>query len=200
MFRVVATTSDARNGDGRWMRAIAVLIVMGATLGVSLDVMHVKTGTTAYANPVVFGIALWVFPLFAFASVLFGLTRPIAERLLGWRTPPPSFGVACAGLAFFVAAYLSSGVLPLGAAEKSVVLAAIAIACWALFDRTLLGALLGASAAITGTGFEATIIHFDFFHYVNPDFAGVAVWLPLLYVPVGVGVGNFGKYLVDSPR
>lgn len=182
------------------MRAIAALVVLGGTLGVSLDVMHVKTGTTAYPNPDIFGIAWWVFPLFASAGVMFGLARPIWERVLGWRTPPPSLGIACAGLAFFVASYLSSGVLPFGAAWKSVVLATLAIACWWLLDRSLLGAALGLGAAISGTGFEAAIIHLGAFHYVNPDVLGVAIWLPLLYVTVGVGVGNFGKYLVDSPE
>jgi hypothetical protein len=184
---------------GRWIRAGVVLALMGATLGVSLDVMHVKTGTTAYTNPTFFGIAWWVFPLFGSAGIPFGLARPAWERLLGWRTPPHSLPDALLGVAFFVAAYLASGVLPLAAAGKFAVLSAILIACWIVCDRSLLGILLAVGAAIGGSAFESAIIALDFFHYVHPDFAGISSWLPLLYGTVGIAVGNLGKHLVDTP-
>lgn len=179
------------------MRAAIVLIALGSTLGVSLDVMHVWTRTTEYPDPEAFGIAWWVFPLFSSASILFGFARPFWERVLGWRTPPRPLPHVVAGIALFVTAYLCSGLLPFGPAGKSAVLGACAIAAFAL-DRTLLGALLGLGAAISGTGFEALLIAGGGFRYVNPDFLGVAIWLPLLYVTVGISVGNLGKRLVDG--
>lgn len=188
-------TSDAWRGH--WLRAVLVLVLLGSTLGVSLDVMHVRTNTTAYPHPDVFGIAWWVFPLFSSASVLFGLARPVWERLLSWRTPPPSWPRTVLGVSFFAGAYLASGTLDLSAPGKSVVLAVFAALAWALTDRSLLGALLGAGAAVGGTAFEAGLIHLGGFHYVSPDFAGVAMWLPILYVTVGISVGNLGKRLVD---
>jgi hypothetical protein len=175
-----------------------VLAALGATLGVSLDMMHVATGTTAYPHPDVLGIAWWVFPLFMSASLLFGFARPVWERLLSWRSPAPSWPKTVLGIAFFTGAYLASGTLDLGAPGKSVVLATFAVLAWALTDRSLLGIGLGLGAAIGGTSFEAGLIHLGGFHYVNPDFAGVAMWLPILYVTVGIAVGNLGKRLVDS--
>lgn len=189
-------TSDA--WKGQWLRAALVLALLGATLGVSLDVMHVATGTTAYPHPDVFGIAWWVFPLFASAGILFGFARPAWERLLNWRTPPPSWPRTVLGIAFFTAAYLASGTLDLGAPGKFAVLSVLAGLSWGLTDRSLLGAGLGLGAAIGGTAFEAGLIHLGTFRYVHPDFAGVAMWLPILYVTVGIGVGNLGKRIVDG--
>ena len=192
-----AAIPPASRWRGNWLRAALALCVLGATLGVSLDVMHVWTRTTEYPDPEILGIKWWVFPLFSSAGITFGLARPLWERVLGWRTPPPAWPNVVAGLTLFVAAYLCSGLLPFTSPGKFAVLAACAIASFAL-DRTLLGALLGGSAALCGTAFEAMLIAGGGFRYVAPDFLGVAMWLPLLYVTVGISVGNLGKRLVES--
>src|SRR5262249_59335631 len=95
-------------GDAlRWLVAGATLAVMGGTVGAALDAVHVHTGTTGYAHPVLFGQAWWVPPLFAAAAVAIGLGRPIAERLVGRAGRCPSRSAAFAGLALFILAYVS---------------------------------------------------------------------------------------------
>lgn len=192
-----AALPQASRWRGNWLRAAITLFALGATLGVALDVMHVWTRTTEYPDPEIFGIKWWVFPLFSSAAITFGLARPFWERVLGWRTPAPAWPNVVAGMALFVAAYLCSGMLPFSSPGKFAVLAVCAAASFAL-DRTLLGALLGVSAAVLGTGFEALLIAGGGFRYVAPDFLGVAMWLPLLYVTVGISVGNLGKRLVEG--
>lgn len=52
--------------------------------------MHVATGATAYSAPVAFGLAWWVPFLFGAAAVAMGLARPLAERMTGAMTAPPT--------------------------------------------------------------------------------------------------------------
>jgi len=79
--------SDGRATDGRWIGAAIRLALLGATLGVALDWVHVATGTTAYTSPAVLGLAWWVPLLFGGAAVAMGLARPLAEIVRGVTDP-----------------------------------------------------------------------------------------------------------------
>ena len=57
--------SPTTNAGARWATVALRLLALGATVGVLLDAMHVRTGTTRYPTPWVFGVATWTFPLFA---------------------------------------------------------------------------------------------------------------------------------------
>lgn len=182
----------------RWVRAASVLAFLGATVGASLDVMHVATGTTSYPEPFVLGIAWWVFPLFASAGVAIGLARPLWERMLGLRSPRPSLAAAVMGVAFFASAYLVSGFVKWPWPERSVLLAAIFVVTWVVLDRTGLGIALAIGTAVIGTLIEIALVGLGVFSYVEHDFRGVAAWLPWLYATAAVGVGHLGKHLVDD--
>ena len=171
---------------------------MGGTVGASLDAVHVHTGTTSYAHPLLFGQAWWVPPLFAGSGVAIGLGRPIAERLVGTAGRLPSRSAAFTGMALFILAYVSSGLLHARPGICSVVLAALFAIGWLRCDRSALGLVLAALTAVAGTAVEMLLVGVGAFSYVEPSFGGVARWLPLLYCCAAVGVGAFASWLVDG--
>ena len=192
-------TEAVRGADAsRWLAAGATLALMGGTLGAGLDAVHVLTGTTAYRHPALFGQAWWVPPLFAGAGVAIGLGRPIAERLVGTSNRVPSRSAAFGGMALFILAYVSSGLLQASPAICSVVLAALFVIGWLRYDRSSLGLVLAALTAVAGTAVEMLLVGVGAFVYLRPSLGGVAVWLPLLYCCASVGVGSLAAWLVDG--
>jgi hypothetical protein len=195
-----ATTLRSRPAQdaARWVPAAGVLALAGATVGTGLDAIHVHTGTTAYAHPVLFGQAWWVPPLFASAGLAIGLGRPLVERVLGLRRPAPSAAAVAGGMALFVLAYATSGLVGGGPLLRSFLLAALFLVAWLLWDRTGLGLVLAVLTAAAGTAVEVTLVRTGTFVYREPSLAGVTIWLPWLYGCAAVGVGNLGKRLVDG--
>ena len=192
-------TEAVRGADAsRWLAAGATLALMGGTLGAGLDAVHVLTGTTAYSHPALFGQAWWVPPLFAGAGVAIGLGRPIAERLVGASDRVPSRSAALGGMALFILAYVSSGLLQASPAICSVVLATLFVIGWLRHDRSSLGLVLAALTAVAGTAVEMLLVGVGAFVYLRPSLGGVAVWLPLLYCCASVGVGALAAWLVDG--
>ncbi|HVO30478.1 MAG TPA: hypothetical protein VMV18_07070 [bacterium] len=184
---------------GHWGKATLLLAVLGATVGASLDALHVHTGTTAYTHPDFFGIAWWVFPEFGAAAVGIGLARPLWERLLERRTPSqPAWSIGLA-MALFVLAYALSGTLPADWTTRSLVLVVIFGTVWAVCDRSMVGMFLAVSTALLGTSTEVALVRLDLFYYLHPNLSVVAGWLPWLYTTAAIAVGNLGKRLVDGP-
>src|SRR5262249_58800717 len=142
----VAAAPDAR----RWLTAILTLALFGATLGPASDAVHVHTGTTAYAHPVLFGQAWWVPPLFASASVAIGLGRPLAARLLGRTGRAISPAIVAQGMALFVTGYVASGLVGEQPWLCSALLAALFVVGWLRCDGSSVGLLLAALTAIGG--------------------------------------------------
>jgi len=196
--RATALRSSSAQEAPRWLSAAATLALAGATIGTGLDAIHVHTGTTAYAQPVLFGQAWWVPPLFATAALAIGLGRPLVERVLGVHGSVPTASAAAGGMALFVLAYAASGLVRGGPALRSILLAAMFVLAWLMWDRTGLGLVLAVLTAIIGTFVEITLVRTGTFLYREPSLAGVTVWLPWLYGCAAVGVGNFGKRLVDG--
>lgn len=182
----------------RWGKAVAVLALLGATVGTALDAVHVHTGTTQYTHPDFFGLAWWVPPEFALAGVAIGLARPIWERLLLRPAPSRSRRSVAFGMAMFVLAYALSGLLPFDWTTKSLVLVSIFGVVWGVCDRTALGAFLAGSTAFLGTATEIALVRLDLFSYLHPNLSVVAGWLPWLYSTAAIAVGNLGKRLVDG--
>lgn len=149
--------------------------------------LHVKTGVLGYAQPswwMPFGLqAWWVLPLYAGAGLALGLGhRNVASRFAA--PPPTSLAAVLLGFAALVVAYGSSGLVqswPRIALVVYVALFAVALVVVDQAARTSL-ALHGIGTAIAGPAVEAIISSTGAFHYAHPDVAGVAIWLPGIYL------------------
>ncbi len=178
----------------RWIRAAAVLALLGGTLGVALDAMHVASGTTFYTHPSVFGVAWWTFPLFASAAAAIGLSPPAIEHILSRTPKPPATLVSLAGMSLFVLAYLTSCVIH--GALGAFVLLCIAGVLWFLVDRRPLGIAHAIATAIGGFIVEAALVHAGLFVHTDGAILGIPLWLPCLYLSASLGVSSLARVLL----
>jgi len=178
------------------MQRVLVLAAVGATLGTSLDLVHVLTRTTAYTSPAFLGLAWWVPLNFAAATLAIGLSHPSLDDVLGRAAPVPRSGaVVVGGIAALAALWALSGLLRRSPSTVGLVLAPASLAVWWLLDGTGAGLALAAATAAVGVAVEIALVRHGQFLYVHPDMAGVASWLPWLYVAASVSVGNLGRWL-----
>jgi hypothetical protein len=173
------------------LRGFGRLFVFGAVFGSFFDGFHTFGGATAYASPVALRMAWWTPPLFGGAFVLLGLVYAAARR-----DGDPAARNALAGFAAFGALYFSSGFLPASNAVKLAVLLAGAAGLFAFVDRSRAALVTALAASVAGPGFEVVLVHLGVFAHLQPDFAGVPVWLPGLYFASGPGVGPLSRLLV----
>jgi len=183
----------------RWAGATIRLALLGATLGVALDWVHVASGTTAYTEPAMFGLAWWVPLLFSAAAVAMGLARPLAERLTDRMSTELTTSGAMTGLGIFVAAYLASSFLPFPSLVVAAIISVLFLCAWGTSDGTALGFGLAFATAVIGTAVEVGLTAAGVFTHAHQELAGVAAWLPALYATAQMSVGAVGKRLVDAP-
>jgi hypothetical protein len=174
----------------RWLLAF----VSGAVVCTALDHQHVVWGVLSYPSPDFWMEAWWVPLLFGCATlVALAAVDPI-RRLLGGQPMAGASGLAALDVANFAAAYYLTAV---GNQQPDLV-AALLFAAWLLRLAAGLPAWAVAyciGAAIVGPAFEATWSGLGFFQYHHPDFIGVARWLPLLYLHVGVVAVSIGQMM-----
>jgi hypothetical protein len=151
----------------------------GGGIGLALcDQIHVQAGVLSYETGGFFGQAWWVPLQFGVAALaICAAAWPFARR----REPPAARDFAISAL-WFVAAYAASGVFD---RWPSALAAAFALA-WAgrvavARDRAEL-VFFSVLLAAGGTGTEALLSAAGTFSYAEPDFLGVPVWLPGLYL------------------
>ncbi len=203
------TSTQVRSTSWRSRRRLGLLLfATGFFLGPLGDFAHVVTGTTGYPTERYgvdwMGIPFWVPFLFGSAALLVGASHLSLDRLLGadsMRIGSTSLLRVALGLLAFLGLYVASGLLPGPAGGMDdAALALGAGMTWATLDRTWQGALLALATAFCGTAFEILLIKNGIFYY-SPSVSnlmGVPSWLPWLYVAASVGVGNFGRFIVQT--
>lgn len=161
---------------------VAVLLVCAA-VGLLLTLcdlfFHVRFGVLAYANPVLFGQAWWVYPNFVGAALGMYLG---AKWLFAARVASVSGATLAFSLAWFVLAYAATGLF----SESPQALLAGLLLAWAIrtaFDRdrgvvavyALILAVIG--CVMEGAGFVA-----GNFAYRTQQVFHVPYWLAGLYM------------------
>lgn len=188
---------------------VLFLAVMGAIAGTLLDSLHVHTGTAGYRNvPILplLRVAWYVPPEFAAAGVVVGMLRPeLDEELQRERTSLPTWQIV-AGMFFFIGMWASTGVLGsrgLSNVTITAILAPLGALGWYVFDGTKQGVIAATITATIGVLVESVLTYTGTYYYTRPDFIGVPMWLPVLYVTACGAVGNVGrllKYAWDLPE
>jgi len=181
------------------LRSAALLFGVGATVGSLLDALHTHSGTTSYPRPVFMKMAWWTPGLFGFAGVATGLAYPIVERALGRAiTREVSPRDAFLGFAGFAGLYAATGFLPASNRTKLAVVSVGALALGAVLAPTREAAVLAGIAAIVGPAIESFLVSREAFVHHQPDFLGVPMWLPALYVSGSIAFGTVGKWVVAT--
>jgi hypothetical protein len=157
----------------------ALALFAGGGVGLALcDQIHVQADVLHYDTGGFFGQAWWVPLQFGLASLaIVAGAAPFARR----RAEPRASDFVT-GIAWFAAAYAASGIFdahPYALAVAFVVgwSARVALAR----ERSVLVAYSVLLAA-AGTGAEAILSAAGTFDYTAPDFIGVPIWLPGLYL------------------
>ncbi|MBS2028251.1 MAG: hypothetical protein JST54_10130 [Deltaproteobacteria bacterium] len=170
------------------------MLAMGAAGGTVLDGFHSHSGTISYPDPVFSMEAWWVPLLFAGAYTLLGVSWALARKLSGAAPIAPVARWTCA-LAFGVL-YFASGYLPVSNAVKLGVLVAGFLVLWLATDRSWGTVAVGLLAAVLGPTTEVVLVHLHLFAHLQPDVAGIPMWLPgLFYLASAPGAGPLMAWL-----
>ena len=160
--------------------------LLGAVLGTLLDGIHAYGDVLVYPDPA-FGRWAWFVPVeFGLTGAAVGLLMPSIERVVAaGETPHWSLAQRAAELLLFAGLYLATALIePGGAVVLALALGALAVV------RVLTSGVRGdwayaLAASVLGPAGEAIISALGAFDYVEPDFAGIPIWLPALWANAG---------------
>ncbi len=167
-----------------------ILFLFGAIVLTLLDSVHVHTSTLAYSRPVAYGQAWWVPFLFGCAASFGGVAYVIGWKRLGGPAKLAPWPKVLLALFAFALMYAASGLLPATATTKLIVIAIAAFVIWREVDGTRAGAVLVAIGTVVGPFAEAINPNF---HYLDPDFLRIPVWLPAVYACATPAVGQLAR-------
>lgn len=174
-----------------WLKSVSggrllKFFAAGSVLGATFDQIHVRFQVLAYPRDDYFQQSWWVAPNFGLATLLMLLgslwMAPRAEKL---DPRPPTVRDYALGTAWFLAAYLASGLLVAWpGALVALYAATFAGRLVARPDRlpVLLHAL---GIAAGGVLAESILAGSGAFWYLDPHVAHVPVWLPGIYLHGG---------------
>jgi hypothetical protein len=178
----------------RWL----VAALVGAVVCTVLDHQHVTFGVLWYPTPVFWQQAWWVPILFGTATLAaLGAAEPL-RRAFGGERVEASRGRLAIDFVVFAAAYFSTAVWQARPTLLAIVLGGVWLARAPFLPRWVIVASL--ASAVIGPAFEATWSHLGFFYYHHPDTLGVARWLPMLYLHVGVIAATVSSIVVRNPE
>ncbi len=168
--------------------AMLPLALMAAVLATFCDAVHVHTKTLAYPDPLFFGQAFWVFPLFfitfmVMAGGYYLLTPRLPAVVPHERsTAPGDFGSCIEAMICFGLVYLLSG---FGNREPGLLSAifygAFVLRLAATYEKRFLAGL-ALVLAVSGMFAEGSLAVFDLVHYRVPEVYHVPWWLGALYM------------------
>lgn len=178
---------------------LALLFVIGAGGGLIGDMCHVESGTTVYLEdplPFVWKSQLWFPVMVGAGTAALGWIRVRLAIAAGdWQAPADPLRDGVVAIASVLGLYALTALVRGEPQPAAVVLvyavAALIVARFARSPADLICALL---AALVGVGTEIVLSATDVFAYADDiaRVAGVASWLPALYLAYGVVAGRIG--------
>jgi hypothetical protein len=159
--------------------------VLGAIVGTLLDGIHAYGDVLTYDQRS-FGRWAWFVPLeFGLLALVVGLAVPLLERAGGGEPSNWSAVTRLAELALFAVLYAVTALL----GDDAPVAVAAALGALAVGRLVFDGAdgdwLYVGLAALLGPAGEAALVALGPFEYLEPDVAGIPVWLPALWANGG---------------
>jgi len=193
-----ASISQVDRRRSRTVRRLLTAFALGAALGTGLDAIHVYGDVEAYRNEV-FGRLGWFVPIeFGLAGVASALAMPLLERVAGGRAPRDwPLWERVREVPLLIGLYVTS----VGANGPNAKLFAagllVLVAARLAFTSVHGDWVFALVAGIAGPAVEAAIHATGAFHYTEPDFLGIPVWLPALWANGGLAIRRiFGPLAV----
>jgi hypothetical protein len=180
------------------LKAFAILFGVGAVMLTVFDMFHTHSGTTAYEHPIVMKAAWWTPLLFGTSLSLGGLVYVKGHRAMRGPRELPSNAALAAALVIYAGLYCASGYAPLSNEGKLALLLVGFAAMWWLLDRSWQGVAMAAVTAVGGCTTEFILTHANAFHHLQPDFLGLPVWLPGIYLVSGAVLGQLSRKVFPS--
>jgi hypothetical protein len=178
----------------------AALFVAFGLVATVCDQVWVRLGVLVYPRPFLFGQAWWVPLLFGAVGVVFVYLAVYLTRILLPASTPPARdpgGRALLSAAWFVAAYLAGGLFDAQATTLAVLLLILWLARLAESSRSLRELLviagLGIAIAAGGSLGEAVFSWLGLMRYPRPDFLGLPLWLPALWLHAALLARDLGR-------
>jgi Protein of unknown function (DUF2878) len=168
------------------MGRLAVCFALGAVVGTLLDGIHAYGDVLVYPDPA-FGRWAWFVPLeFGLLGLGAALVCPPLERLAENPLPRPSMLARALELSFFAFLYFVTTLPGDSGWAIALALGLLALAAARLaFDGAPGDWVYVLLAAVLGPTGEAIMSALGAFDYVDPDVAGIPLWLPGLWANGG---------------
>jgi hypothetical protein len=181
------------------LRRLFVLFVFGAVVITLFDGFHTLSGTTAYAGPYHASRLTWWTPLvFGLSTTIGGPVYAGIYRALGGNKAAPPWSVLASAFWCFGAFYFFSGFFHGSNMTKLVVLAFAGIALFVWLDRTWQGAVCALVLMTIGPVTEILLVRAGTFVHLQPDFLGIPMWLPALYLCSAPVIGHGSRRILLS--
>jgi hypothetical protein len=182
---------------GGTLARILALAAFGAVVISIFDGFHTYSETTQYTTIVAWRAAWWTPLIFGLSTGVGGPVYVLSYRTLGGRRLAPGWTPLAIAFVIYGALYAFSGFYKGTNEAKLAVLGAAAVALFAWLDRTAAGAGTTLLTALVGPLVEVVLVHLDAFKHLQPDVAGIPMWLPALYACSAVVLGQGARRLLD---
>ncbi len=182
-------------------KRFVLLFLFGAVVITVFDGFHTLSGTTAYAGPYQASRLAWWTPLLMGAGTAGGGATFVGlYRALGGTRQPPQWNAFASALWCFGALYFFSGFYHGANATKLAVLGVAGLAFFWWLDRTWHGAVCALSVMLVGPAVEILLVRAGTFVHLQPDFLGIPMWLPALYLCAAPVIGHGARRLLSRGR
>ena len=180
------------------MGSLIIVFLSGAVLGTALDRLHFLGGVLDYPDTTLQGQAWFVPPLMGAAALGLVSGHRLLVRMRGGVIARGSFGAVLTYVLLFAAAYGATvwfqdqpKWLAIG-----LVVAFVPVIGSHPYNGFGLHCLL---AAAVGTAVEAYLVQRGEFRYLAPDWLGVPMWLPALYLWAAAATAEMDRFLREKP-
>src|SRR5581483_2822790 len=97
------------------------------------------------------------------------------------------------GMVVYAGLFCASGYAPLSNEGKFALLLIGFAGTWWMLDRSWQGVAMSVVAAIGGCVVEHVLVRNGAFEHLQPDFLGIPIWLPGIYLVSGTVLGQFSR-------
>ena len=178
------------------LHLIGVALV-GAILGTAMDRLHLMYGVLSYYDITLMGQAKFVPVGMAIAAVALVFGHRTLVRLRGAMAASVGIG---AGITYVVFLLIAFGATVFFQEHPKYLAIGLAVAFLPVIGSHPYNgfALLCVLAALIGTGVEIVMVKQEMFRYLHPDWQGVPMWLPSLYLWAAAAGAQADRYLHEN--